>query len=402
MTTRPTERSARAPSQNRTRSPADSARVAGNVVPILTRGGPVNLVAWRHMLQAKPLRPTAKLTRSQYEAAPTVEQRAFDGARKRYHRGISDIETLKMQMAHHEIDCRVDGNDGCPPTARTGVILNGMPFLGKSTTMLRWGRGFELDLREELGVDWDARTSDGATFAPVVHVILGDDDGPKGLCQKIMRFFDEPFREHWDESELTARIQRLTVSCGTRVLLVDQMQNLRMSNRSARQTAEHLKELMDVLPVTIVGAGVQMGTTGFLTEGGSPAHHEIAQIGRRFSVTAIRPYEIETSEGRSDWLNLLGTVGQRLVLLARRDADVPGMSDYLFERTAGVTGDLMDLLRLGANAAIGTTERMTVDLLDGITLSARASRDGETSDGLPDVAAAVLGRAIKRAQRVAQ
>ncbi len=398
MTTPAAPAADRAPSA--TRAPA---RPCGsNVVPINTFGGPVNLAAWTHYAQTPLVRPAA-VTRSAYNSAPEDRRHAFDTARRRYHRGLSDIKTRQMQEAHAEIDSRVDGNDGCPPTARTGLILNGLPFLGKSTILLRWGSQFEKDIRDDLGVDWNARTSEGALFVPVVYVILGDSDGPKGLCQKIMRFFGEPYREAWDEGELTDRIQRLTVRCGTRVLLIDQMQNLQMRNRSARMTAAHLKELMDVLPVTMIGAGVRMETTGFFTEGHTPAQQELAQIGSRFCTYNIGPHDITTPEGRSDWESLLATVGEKLVLLNKRHGDLPALADYLYARSAGVTGDLMDLLRRGANAAIGSTERITAALLDDITLSQRAQGPTRhTASLIPDHAAAVVGRAVRSAVRASR
>lgn len=371
---------------------------ASGTIPIETRGGPVTLLAWRHMLKKQVIRPVT-ITRSQYAGASEDKQRTYDVARKKYHRGISNIQTRQMILAHDRIDLRVEGNDGCAETARSGVVLSGMPLVGKSTIMLNWGRRFELDLREEYAVEWEARTSDGATFVPVIHVILGDGDGPKRLCQKIMNFFGEPYVDAWGEGRLTDHIHRLTTSCATRVLLIDQMQNLKMANRSAQQTAAHLKELMDVLPVTVIGAGVRMELTGFLTEGNAPAQQDIAQTGGRFSKHPINAYETDTPQGRRDWRDLIGTVGQRLVLLAHHGEDVPALSDYLFERTGGVTGDLMDLLRLGANRAIGTTERITRDVLDEVPLSAR-SAPATTVPALPDPIAAAFGNVYRAAARV--
>lgn len=372
------------------------------VVQIRNFGGPVNLAAWRSFVQGTLVRP-ATVTLSAYSSRPEGQRRAFDEARLRYHRGLSDIETRQMSEAHAEIDTLVNGNDGCPATARSGLIVNGLPFLGKSTIVLRWGSRFEQKLRAEGGYTWETRTSEGATFAPVVYVILSDGEGPKGLCQKIMRFFGEPYRDKWDEGELTSRIQDLTVACGTRVLLIDQMQNLQMRNRSARQTAAHLKELMDVLPTTMIGAGVQMERTGFFTEGHTPGEQELAQIGSRFRAYSIKANDIRTRQGRSDWESLLATVGDRLVLLSKRDGDLPALADYLHDRTGGVTGELMELLRLGANDAVGGTERITKSVLDRVRLSYRAQATTYADPhGLPDDAAAVLGRTVRRVNGMAR
>lgn len=369
---------------------------AGNVVPIRSRGGPVNLTAWRAYATATLTKPPT-ITATAYQNATDSKRAEYDLARARYHRGLSSIVTRQMQQAHDKIDNLLRGSDGCHQTARTGLVLNGLPFLGKSTILLAWGKRFEHDVRVEEGVTMDARTSDGALFVPAVYVILGENDGPKGLCQKLMRFYDEPYRDSWNESELTARLHRLTVSCGTRVILIDQMQNLRMANRSAQQTAEHLKILMDTLPVTVIGAGVDMDSTGFLTEGRRRSHADLAQTAYRFQRFDIVANDFTTRQGREDWEALVNTVGDRLILLRKRSGELVGLADYLHERTGGITGQLMDLLRQAANSALGNEERLTRDVLDRIEISRPAANDHPTAED--DVRAAAVGGAIRRVRR---
>lgn len=176
------------------RSMAVKAPGSPDVVKVDARCGPDTLGDWRHFCQTSIERP-ALVTPATYENAAPAQRRTYDRARRRYHRSISDIETRQMAEANLEIDSRVDGNDGCPPTARTGFVINGLPLLGKSTILLRWAKTYEQELRQDLGIGWDARTSRGALFVPVVYVILGDNDGPKGFCQRIMRFFGEPTRK---------------------------------------------------------------------------------------------------------------------------------------------------------------------------------------------------------------
>jgi hypothetical protein len=367
----------------------DPTSITGNVVPVHGKGGPTTLDAWVDYVTTVPQRP-AMTTRPRYEKAPQQVRNQFNLARAAYHRSLADIQTPQMYLAHDEISSRVQGNQGCPPTARTGLVISGQPNLGKSTLILRWGKVFELALREEYGVDWDARTTEGGLFVPVVYVILGDDDGPKGLCQKMMRFYGQPFRESWDAAVLTDDLKTLAVRCGTRVLLIDQMHNLQMSNRSGKHTANHLKELMDVLPVTVVGAAVDIDGTRFFSDG---------QIAGRFGVHYIEPFGRQSDADKTTLLSLLETVYDRFVLLDKRPGDMAAVAGYIYSRTNGVTGDLMDLLRRGANAAVGDAERLNHAILDKISLSASAQRktSDPVLDALQDVAAAAASTAVRKA-----
>lgn len=373
-----------------------------NIVPIRTRGGPVTRKAWRAYVETERLRPKPVSAKTYANAAPQ-QRRRFDLERKRYHRSLGDFQTRAMVETHHEIDSRVDGNDGCPPTARNGVIINGHPLMGKSTILLRWGSAYERQLRRDEGVDFDARTEDGALFVPVVFVLLGKEDGPKGFCQRLMRFYGQKYRESWDAGELTDRIQDLAVSSATSVVMIDQMQNLRMSNRSARQTAAHLKELMDVLPVTILGAGVNMETTGFYDEGHA-RDGNITQIAGRFANVQIERPDLATIQGATDWHSLIATVSDRLILLGARENDLTKYTDYLYERTGGVTGDVMDLLRQSANQAVGGPERITKTLLDSITLSRAAEQRDPSVEAAAltraDDSAAIIGAAVRRVRNL--
>lgn len=365
--------------------------VSGPVVPVQSQGGPTTLDAWVDYCTTVPQRPQ-ETTRSRYDAAPVKTREAFDEARKQYHRSLADIQTPQMTLAHAEISSRLGGTGGCPPTARTGLVVSGDPNLGKSTLMLRWGKVFEQKERDRLGVGWNARTSAGGLFVPVVYVILSDGEGPKGLCQKMMRFYGQPFVDSWDADHLTALLKVLATRCATRVLLIDQMQNLQMGNRSGRQTANHLKSIMDDLPVTVVGAAVDIDQTRFF---GDP------QIAGRFGVHYIQPFTRPASTDDTSFLSLLETVYDRLVLLDKRPGDMAALAGYVYDRTCGVTGDLMDLLRRGANAAVGTSERLDRELLDTVNLSAKRHPRPVTVDdqAVQDAAAAAAVRSARATAR---
>lgn len=368
----------------------------GNTVKVVSKGGPVTLEAWRDHAQRTPNRPKMP-PRTQYDKASTAERAAFDALRLSYNRGLSDIETPQMTIAHRDMTSRADGSDGCPPTARTGLIVNGESNLGKSTILVRWGKQFEVGLRASLGVDWDARTELGGIFVPVVYVILGRDEGPKGLCQKMLHFYGQP-HAGMTVDVMTRQLQQLAVVCGTRTVLIDQMQNLQMANKSGLQTAMHLKELMDILPITVFGAAVRIDETRFFSD---------AQIAGRFGVTEIGACTLDDQpdrrgqSGAAAFRGLLETVHAELLLFDKQKNDMALLAPEIHRRTQGVTGDIMDLLRRGANEAIGREERLTRSVLDRVELSRRAtaesSGENKRTRMIGDATAAAASKAAREA-----
>lgn len=357
--------------------------VGAGAVPVLATGGPVTLHTWQEFVTAVPKVPKM-MPVAEYSAGTARQRQMFDAARQQYHRSLSDIETSQMLEAHKEIQSRVDGSDGAAPTARVGLIVNGMPNLGKSTIVLRWGKNFEVNLRKKFRAPIGERTSNGGLFIPVVHVILGRDDGPKGLCTKLLDFYQAGPAGRSTTTQLTSQLRYLAETCGTRVIIIDQMQNLVMRNKSAQQTAAHIKELMDVLPVTFIGAGVAMESTGFLSEGLSTGNADLSQVGERFGLFDIQPFSRQNKSSRLAWNSFLATVESKLLLFGAKQRDVLNLTDYVYERTDGVTGTVMDLLRRGANEAVGNEERITESVLNRVTLSTvaenRSRRDPVDAD----------------------
>ncbi len=255
-----------------------------------------------------------------------------------------------------------------------------MPRVGKTTIGVSWAKKAERELRAEYG--W-GRTSAGAQFVPVFYGLVGKDGGTRVMMRKFLDFYGQPWKAGWDTAVLTERFADIVHRCGTQYILIDQMQNLDLSRQGDRRVSAHLKELMDTCPATFFGMGVALETTGLFTEGLRKEHAAHAQIAGRFDLHPVVAADITTDTGRAQWTSLLRTFESKTLLLDSRPGDLCAeLSDYIYARTGGVTGEVMDLLRRGANEAIRGSgpERITRTVLGGVSLSRRATLDAKPVD----------------------
>jgi hypothetical protein len=102
----------------------------------------------------------------------------------------------------------------------------------------------------------------------------------------------------------------------------------------------------------------------------------LEQTARRTTVLDMLPYRLATQRERRQWLTLLATVEERLVLGAKRPGMlVDDLSNYLFMRSTGHIGSLMELIRRGCAKAIRTgSESLDEKLFDSIRIDSAAEK----------------------------
>lgn len=243
---------------------------------------------------------------------------------------------------------------------------------GKSTSVTHWAFGF---YREEIaGVAdpsypvWEPEPGIRARLVPVVYLSLMSSAGVKELNAQILAFLGYP--GEGVTRVTSARVITALRRHGVRVLIVDDVHMLRLTDRSSRLVLDYLKTLnseLGFLHGTILFVGPNLESTPIFDD---------PQIRARLRLFNIDPFEIESDEGRREWQEFLkgceSLLGQYLPKAA------PGVlssqqSAFIWFRCQGFVGDAATLLS-GALISVLRRGGRTItreDLLD-VPLSARA------------------------------
>ena len=149
------------------------------------------------------------------------------------------------------------------------------------------------------------------------------------------------------------------------------------------EISNHFKYIANEFPLTLAYIGIGLGKRGVLMEdtcctidGADYADLVLQQATRRTIMLEMRPFGISTEHERRQWRKLLTTIEERLLLGSKP----PGMladdlSDYLYERSTGHIGSLMELIRIGCARAIRTrTETLKKKLFDSFKIDSAAER----------------------------
>ena len=145
------------------------------------------------------------------------------------------------------------------------------------------------------------------------------------------------------------------------------------------KVANELKWLANEYPATFVFAGVGLEGHGLFSEGRDRKSLALAQTGRRWMQLEVNPFDLTAPRGDRVWEATLLAIEKKLVLARMKPGMLTDLHDYLFIRSTGVIGSLMQLIRLGSARAIRTgRERLDEELLEEIKIDAA----GQAAQGI--------------------
>ena len=184
----------------------------------------------------------------------------------------------------------------------------------------------------------------------------------------VLEFFAHPAPARGNAAQLASRALDCILSCQTQLVIVDDVHFVNMGRRDGVEIANHFKWLANEFPVTFVFVGVGIERRGLMREGLCSADTAMAQTARRWTRLPIEAFEICSGEGRRQWRALLLAIEQQLVLArAERGMIADELADYLFARSTGHIGSLMNLISRGCFRAVRSgDERLDVGLLDKV------------------------------------
>lgn len=330
-----------------------------------------NKHAWRRFVaEPTPIAPSVP-SRARYRSMSTREQRVCDEARLT-HLSRFIIETPRLIQIREAALGVLRTNLRRGPGARRGIVIDGHGALGKTTIATEIGRAWERELSVRFGVNADEE----AEFVPVIYASMSATNSVKSILVAIAEFLEIPHRSSTSIDKLLLQVKTIARRCCTSLVIVDDIHYLQPSNKSDRQINNLLKAMANSLAATFVYAGIECEKMGLLSEGHGLVEAGMSQMRRRFSRFEVAPFALSPESSEDEWLSFLRALEEQLVLLSPTRGSLQRHSDYLFARTGGYMGSVVELIRgAGALAIQGGSEKITMALLDEIEADYAAEGD---------------------------
>jgi hypothetical protein len=303
---------------------------------------------WQRFVNTAARVPPEPLSRTQLEALSEEAYDDYNRQRREWHANLGPINTPQLAAVHEDLWDIVDSNAQDGDKAKGAVAIDAFPGLGKTTSVLDFAKEFHRREVKEHGTG----TSAGHERWPVCRVGLTGNTGMVDFNRAMLSFFAHPGISRGSAAQYAHRAMDCVLTCETRILVVDDLHFLQWRNTSGVTISNHFKYIANEFPVTLIFVGVGLAARGLFSEGTSYEDAIIAQTGRRTTQLGMRPFTIDTDEGRREWRRLLLAIEKRIVLADKHPGTLCSeLSDYLFARSTGHIGSLMTLI----NPSVGVT-----------------------------------------------
>lgn len=324
---------------------------------------------WRDATQAPKRTAPEHLTRRQIRSLSDAAADIYKQRREDWHNNLGPLKTPQLAALHEDLWDAMDSNAQDGDHAKGAVALDGYPGLGKSTAVEAFAKEFH---RREIARHGEF-TRAGDERWPVCRIGMRGNTSMKDFNRAMCEFYAHPGRGGSTE-ELGRRALDYVLNCETRMLIIDDLHFLHWQGHGGIEISNHFKYIANDFPLTLVSIGIGLLERGVLTDA---CYDELlSQTSRRTTVLEMKPYQVDTDRQRRDWRTLLTTIEQRLILGDKRVGVLTeNLSDYLYERSTGHIGSLMDLIRKGCTRAIRTgAETITRTLLDSVKIDSAAEK----------------------------
>ncbi|MGA7815383.1 AAA family ATPase [Caballeronia sp.] len=333
---------------------------------------------WRDYVEApKRVRPEElsrrQIRRLSEEAADNYNQRRAD-----WHNNIGPLRTPQLAALHEDLWDIMDSSTQDGNHAKGAVALEGYPGLGKTCAAEAFAKEFH---KREI-LRHGAFTAAGNERWPVCRIGMRGNTSMKDFSRALCEYYAHP-GQRGTTIELGQRALDSVLSCETRLLIIDDLHFLHWQRSGGVEISNHFKYIANEFPLTLFFIGIGLDERGVLMEdlasSSDSADYQairFEQTARRTTMLQMRPYRLTNDKERRQWNTLVATVEERLILGSKR----PGMltddlSEYLYTRSTGHIGSLMELIRRGCARAVRTGgEALSRELFDTIKIDSAAEK----------------------------
>ena len=303
-----------------------------------------------------PPSPNCSTSRTWQDLDPD-KRAAYDDDRIAHHSrllvvqtpAVRDVVTTGRRLAHMNRSAHY---------GRSGLIVSGPARTGKTTAITQLGKTIEVFHRRRY-----PRSGDDI---PVVYITVPPAATPRMIAAEFARFLGIPVTRQANITDIIEAVCGVCTDTRTTVICVDEIHNLNIATRTGAEASDTLKYFSERIPATFVLAGINVERAGLLS---GPRGEQIAG---RFSMIRTGPFPRD-----DQWATLLAALESSLRLHRHQPGSLPDLAGYLHQRTGGMIGSLLWLIRCAAiQAVIDGTEQVTRKTLEpiGIDITAEGSR----------------------------
>lgn len=226
-------------------------------------------------------------------------------------------------------------------TRPRNLLIIGEPNSGKSTIFEQFGN------RHPINTDPEAEVSS----APVISIECPDSPDRDALCIWLLEAVFARYKVQDKFEAKFAQVVKIYRNLGVQVLLIDEIHNaLTGTLQQQRLFLSCLKRFSNMTKIRIAAAGIEKATLLLAVDD---------QMTSRFKPIRMPTWKPSNATG-----TLLTTLENRTPLRKASDLKSPKMMGALHRRAEGSLGDIIDLVRECAVAAIrNKQERITAELV---------------------------------------
>ena len=264
---------------------------------------------------------------------------------------VRDVVTTGRRLAHLNRAAHY---------GRCGLIVSGPARTGKTTAITQLGKTIEVFHRRR-----HPRCGDDI---PVVYITVPPAATPKMIAAEFARFLGLPLTRRANITDIIEAVCGVCADTKTSVICVDEIHNLNIATRAGAEASDTLKYFSERIPATFVFAGINVERAGLLT--GTRGE----QIAGRFSMVRTGSFACD-----EQWATLIAALEGSLRLHRHRPGTLPQLARYLHQRTGGMIGSLLWLIRSAAiQAVIDGTEQVTRKAMDAIPVDIASQSTAST------------------------
>jgi hypothetical protein len=311
---------------------------------------------WRRFIDEMPSVPDL-LPDPDWAGLDEDKHAAYDEDRITHHSRLLVVQTSAVRSVITQ-GRRLTQLNRSAHFGRCGLIVSGPARTGKTTAITQLGKTIEVIHRR--------RNPGSADGIPVIYITVPPAATAKMIAVEFARFLGLPVPRTANITGVIESVCGVCLDTGVTAVLVDELHNLNIATRTGGEASDTLKYFSERIPATFIYAGISLERTGLL----SGTRGE--QIAGRFSLIRTGPFP----RGQ-EWTALIAALEEGLRLHRHQPGTLTALNGYLHQRTRGMIGSLLWLIRSAAiTAVIDGTEEVTRKTLDAMDTDMAAQNPG--------------------------